>query len=163
MAARPPVRVACLVLVVFTTSLALMSGALASPGAHSKLPYSGSPPKHISVWFTDTRGRPIRQTSLGDVIRIHSSWGRVCVHRTNGDYCANPHSVPSVLQRMVRPNLVIRGRVRAFVGNFSVPQSQLPRFHSDSPAPASMRPVEIVSTPGGAAGRRSRTPTSGAA
>ena len=88
---------------------------MASPAGTGN-PIAGPLPKHVTIWFTDPSGHRIRETAMGDVIRIHSSWGRVCVHRTNGDYCANPHRVPSVLQRVVRPNLVIAGRVRAIVG-----------------------------------------------
>lgn len=101
-----------LVCVLATAAVTLATG-LSATAAN---PIAGPPPKHIRIWFTDTHGHRIQQTALGDVIRIHSSWGRVCVRRTNDNYCANPQRVPSVLERRVRPNLVIAGRVRAIVG-----------------------------------------------
>jgi hypothetical protein len=107
-------------LVLSTIALALVAGAVAVSRADlTPTSPASTRPSNVRLWFTDANEHRIQQASPGQVIRIHSSWGRVCVRRTDGDYCASPRR-PSVLQRVVRPNLILGGRVRAYVSDFSV-------------------------------------------
>src|SRR5262245_35029075 len=102
---------ACVVLAV-----PAMSGALAVGNPTAK-----PIPSQIKVWFTDAGDRRITMAALGQVVRIHSNWGRVCVRRTNGPYCANPLRAPSWLERRIGPNLVISERIWATSGDISGP------------------------------------------
>lgn len=78
-------------------------------------------PRAVRIVVTDLAGTPVRETRLGQVLRItaRSTDGRrvrVCVDRVDPPYCASPLA-PGVLVRRVRTNLVVDGwlTVRAIV------------------------------------------------